>query len=262
MSDRNLNPSLGNPKIIGIIPARYASTRFPGKPLVDIAGKTMIQRVYEQASKAESLSKVVIATDDVRIADEVNRFGGEFIFTSTNHQSGTDRCAEVIEALPGYDIVINIQGDEPFIEPAQIELLASCFSEEKVQLATLIKSIQSQESVYNPNSPKVVIDVNGRAMYFSRSPIPFIRNGEPGVWAEKHQFYKHIGIYGYRTESLKAITKLPPSSLEIAESLEQLRWIENGFYIQTKVTDLETVAIDTPEDLLKLNKLLKALKLD
>jgi len=262
MNDRDLNPSLGNPRIIGIIPARYASTRFPGKPLVDIAGKTMIQRVYEQASKAESLSKVVVATDDVRIADEVKRFGGEFIFTSTNHQSGTDRCAEVIETLPGYDIVINIQGDEPFIEPAQIELLASCFTEEKVQLATLIKSIQSQESVYNPNSPKVVIDVNGRAMYFSRSPIPFIRNGEPGVWAEKHQFYKHIGIYGYRTESLKAITKLPPSSLEIAESLEQLRWIENGFYIQTKVTDLETVAIDTPEDLLKLNKLLKALKLE
>ncbi|RBQ03325.1 3-deoxy-manno-octulosonate cytidylyltransferase [Pedobacter miscanthi] len=255
MKDRNL-------KAIGIIPARYASTRFPGKPLVDIAGKSMIQRVYEQASKAKSLSKVVVATDDVRIADEVKRFGGEFVLTSSEHQSGTDRCAEVIEQLPGYDIVINIQGDEPFIEPAQIELLASCFSEEKVQLATLIKSIHSQESVYNPNSPKVVIDVNGRAMYFSRSPIPFIRNGEPGIWAEKHQFYKHIGIYGYRTESLKAITKLPPSSLEIAESLEQLRWIENGFYIQTKITDLETVAIDTPEDLLKLNNLLEALKLE
>jgi len=247
-------------KIIGIIPARYASTRFAGKPLVDIAGKTMIQRVYEQASKAKSLSKVVIATDDERIADEVKRFGGEFVFTASHHQSGTDRCAEVIEQLPGFNIVINIQGDEPFIEPAQIDLLASCFTEAKVELATLIKPIQSQESIYNPNSPKVVIDVNGRAMYFSRSPIPFIRNGEPGVWAEKHQFYKHIGIYGYRTEALKAITKLPPSSLEIAESLEQLRWIENGFYIQTKVTDLETVAIDTPEDLLKLNKLLKALK--
>ncbi|QDW24587.1 3-deoxy-manno-octulosonate cytidylyltransferase [Pedobacter sp. KBS0701] len=260
MIDKNLKSPLEDLRIIGIIPARYASTRFPGKPLVDIAGKTMIQRVYEQASKAKSLSKVVIATDDVRIADEVKRFGGELIFTSSDHQSGTDRCAEVIEQLPGFDIVINIQGDEPFIEPAQIELLTSCFTEEKVQLATLIKSIQSQESVYNPNSPKVVIDVNGRAMYFSRSPIPFIRNGEPGVWAEKHQFYKHIGIYGYRTESLKAITKLPPSSLEIAESLEQLRWIENGFYIQTKVTDLETVAIDTPEDLLKLNNLLDALK--
>ncbi|MCX3265217.1 3-deoxy-manno-octulosonate cytidylyltransferase [Pedobacter agri] len=247
---------------IGIIPARYASTRFPGKPLVDIAGKTMIQRVYEQASKAKSLSKVVVATDDERIADEVKRFGGEFVFTGSQHQSGTDRCAEVIEKLPDYEIVINIQGDEPFIEPAQIDLLASCFIEEKVQLATLIKPIQSQESIYNPNSPKVVIDINGRAMYFSRSPIPFIRNGEPGVWAEKHKFYKHIGIYGYRTESLKAITKLPPSALEIAESLEQLRWIENGFYIQTKVTDLETVAIDTPEDLLKLNKLLEALKLE
>ncbi|WP_316826977.1 3-deoxy-manno-octulosonate cytidylyltransferase [Pedobacter miscanthi] len=262
MTDKNLKPTLEDLKAIGIIPARYASTRFPGKPLVDIAGKSMIQRVYEQASKAKSLSKVVIATDDVRIADEVKRFGGEFVFTSPEHQSGTDRCAEVIENLPGFDIVINIQGDEPFIEPAQIELLVSCFTEEKVQLATLIKSIHSQESVYNPNSPKVVIDVNGRAMYFSRSPIPFIRNGEPGVWAEKHQFYKHIGIYGYRTESLKAITKLPPSSLEIAESLEQLRWIENGFYIQTKVTDLETVAIDTPEDLLKLNNLLEALKLE
>lgn len=245
---------------IGIIPARFASTRFPGKPLVDIAGKSMIQRVYEQALKAKSLSKVVIATDDERIADEVKRFGGEFVFTSSQHQSGTDRCAEVIAKIPGFDIVINIQGDEPFIEPSQIDLLASCFIEDKVQLATLIKPIQSQESIYNPNSPKVVIDVNGRAMYFSRSPIPFIRNGEPGVWAEKHQFYKHIGIYGYRTESLKEITKLPPSSLEIAESLEQLRWIENGFYIQTKVTDLETVAIDTPEDLLKLNNLLAALK--
>ncbi|MCX2494417.1 3-deoxy-manno-octulosonate cytidylyltransferase [Pedobacter sp. PF22-3] len=258
MIDKNLKSSPDDLRVIGIIPARYASTRFPGKPLVDIAGKTMIQRVYEQASKAKSLSKVVVATDDERIADEVTRFGGEFAYTAAHHQSGTDRCAEVIETLTGYDIVINIQGDEPFIEPAQIELLASCFTEEKVQLATLIKSIQSQESIYNPNSPKVVIDVNGRAMYFSRSPIPFIRNGEPGVWAEKHQFYQHIGIYGYRTEALKAITKLPPSSLEVAESLEQLRWIENGFYIQTKVTDLETVAIDTPEDLLKLNNLLEA----
>lgn len=253
MSNENL-------KAIGIIPARYASTRFPGKPLVDIAGKTMIQRVYEQALKAKSLSKVVVATDDERIAEEVKRFGGEFAFTASHHQSGTDRCAEVIEQIPGFDVVINVQGDEPFIEPAQIDLLASCFVADQVELATLIKPIQSQESIYNPNSPKVVIDVNGRAIYFSRSPIPFIRTGEPGVWAEKHQFYKHIGIYGYRTEALKSITRLPPSSLEIAESLEQLRWIENGFYIQTKVTDLETVAIDTPEDLLKLNKLLVALK--
>jgi len=262
MNDGNSKSPLGDLGVIGIIPARFASTRFPGKPLVDIAGKSMIQRVYEQASKATSLSKVVVATDDERIVEEVKKFGGEFVITASTHQSGTDRCAEVVEQLPGFDIVINIQGDEPFIEPAQIDLLTSCFVEEKVQLATLIKPIESQESIYNPNSPKVVIDANGRAMYFSRSPIPFIRNGEPGVWAEKHQFYKHIGIYGYRTASLMEITKLPPSSLEIAESLEQLRWIENGYYIQTKVTDLETVAIDTPEDLKKLNKLLKALKLE
>lgn len=254
--------SMSIPKIIGIIPARFASTRFPGKPLVDIAGKSMIQRVYEQASKAESLTKVVVATDDERIAEEVKKFGGDFVFTAPTHQSGTDRCAEVIEQMPDFDIVINIQGDEPFIEPAQIDLLASCFIEKKVQLATLIKSIESQESIYNPNSPKVVIDVNGRAIYFSRSPIPFIRNSEPGLWAEKHHFYKHIGIYGYRTDALKAITKLSPSSLEIAESLEQLRWIENGFYIQTKITNSETIAIDTPEDLVKLNKLLDALKLE
>ncbi|MCX2574415.1 3-deoxy-manno-octulosonate cytidylyltransferase [Pedobacter sandarakinus] len=247
-------------KVIGIIPARYASTRFPGKPLVDIAGKTMIQRVYEQAVKAKCLAKVVVATDDERIANDVQRFGGEFVLTAAHHQSGTDRCAEVMQHFTDFDVVVNIQGDEPFIEPDQIDLLASCFIEDKVQLATLIKPIHNQESVYNPNSPKVVIDVNGRAMYFSRSPIPFIRNGEPGVWAEKHQFYKHIGIYGYRTASLKEITKLPPSSLEIAESLEQLRWIENGYYIQTKVTNIETVAIDTPEDLVKLNKLIEALK--
>lgn len=245
------------PKIIGIIPARFASTRFPGKPLVDIAGKTMIQRVYEQASKAESLSTVVVATDDERIAEAVNRFGGKFVLTSDSHQSGTDRCAEVVNELPGFDVVINIQGDEPFIEPAQIDLLASCFTEEKVQLATLIKSITNSEDIYNTNSPKVVIDVNGRAIYFSRSPIPFIRNGAPDDWAAKHPFYKHIGIYGYRTAVLKEITKLPPSSLEIAESLEQLRWIENGYYIQTKITDLETIAIDTPEDLEKLNKQIK-----
>ncbi|WP_316799345.1 3-deoxy-manno-octulosonate cytidylyltransferase [Pedobacter frigidisoli] len=262
MSINQQESATSDSKIIGIIPARYASTRFPGKPLVDIAGKSMIQRVYEQASKARSLAKVVVATDDERIAEEVQRFGGDFVFTAAHHQSGTDRCAEVIEKLPDFDIVINIQGDEPFIEPAQIDLLASSFTDNKVELATLIKPIQSQESIYNPNSPKVVIDIHGRAMYFSRSPIPFIRSGEPGVWAEKHQFYKHIGIYGYRAEALKAITKLPPSSLEIAESLEQLRWIENGFYIQTKITDLETVAIDTPEDLVKLNKLLEALKLE
>ncbi len=233
--------------ILGIIPARYASTRFPGKPLVDIKGKTMIQRVYEQSMQA-NLNKVVVATDDERIADEVNRFGGEFVMTASTHQSGTDRCAEVIHHLSGYDVVINIQGDEPFIDPKQINLICDCFKDENVQLATLIKEIHSEEELFNPNIPKVVIGDQEQALYFSRHPIPYLRNK-----AHLHQFYKHIGIYGYKTSTLLEITKLHPSALELAESLEQLRWIENGYQIQTKLTDIETIAIDTPNDLLKIN---------
>jgi 3-deoxy-manno-octulosonate cytidylyltransferase (CMP-KDO synthetase) len=239
-------------KILGIIPARYASTRFPAKPLVDIGGKTMIQRVYEQALKC-NLDKVVVATDDERISAEVTRFGGEFVMTSPNHQSGTDRCAEVIEKLPGYDVVINIQGDEPFIDPKQVSLVASCFFNTEVKIATLIKAIHTEEELFNVNIPKVVVNSNQQAIYFSRHTIPFIRGAEKkDDWLKKHQFYKHIGIYGYQTETLLAITKLAPSSLELAESLEQLRWIENGYQIQTKVTDIETIAIDTPEDLKKI----------
>lgn len=238
-------------KILGIIPARYASTRFPGKPLVDIGGKTMIQRVYEQA-KLANLDHVVVATDDDRIAKEVERFGGEYILTGSHHQSGTDRCAEVAQQLPGFEVVINIQGDEPFIDPAQISLVASCFEKENVQLATLIKEIHNEEELFNPNLPKVVVNTAGEAIYFSRNPIPYIRNAEKENWAKSHQFYKHIGIYGYRTTTLFEITQLSPSSLELAESLEQLRWIENGYQVQTKVTTLETIAIDTPEDLQKI----------
>lgn len=239
-------------KIIGIIPARYASTRFPAKPLVDIGGKTMIQRVYEQALKC-NLAKVVVATDDERISAEVTRFGGEFLMTSTDHQSGTDRCAEVALKLPGYDVVINIQGDEPFIDPKQVSLIASCFLDPNVKLATLIKAIHTEEELFNSNIPKVVVNSNQQAIYFSRQTIPFIRGVEKnGDWLKAHQFYKHIGIYGYQTETLLAITKLAPSTLELAENLEQLRWIENGYQIQTKVTDIETVAIDTPDDLKKI----------
>lgn len=238
-------------KILGIIPARYASTRFPGKPLVDINGKTMIRRVYEQALKA-NLHKVVVATDDERIASEVKSFGGDFILTSDLHQSGTDRCAEVASILTGYDVVINIQGDEPFIDPEQISLLVSCFLDEKVQLATLIKEIKDNSELFNTNIPKVVINSNLQAIYFSRNPIPFIRNAEQENWKDHHQFYKHIGIYGYKTATLLNITQLSPSSLELAESLEQLRWLENGYQIQTKVTAIETIAIDTPEDLQKI----------
>ncbi|MES2419154.1 MAG: 3-deoxy-manno-octulosonate cytidylyltransferase [Bacteroidota bacterium] len=238
--------------ILGVIPARFASTRFPGKPLADIGGKTMIRRVYEQTLLA-NLAKVVVATDDERIAAEVSRFGGEFVITASTHQSGTDRCAEVAAHFPNFEIIINIQGDEPFIDPLQIDLLTSCFEDKQVQLATLIKEIHQEEELFNPNLPKVIINQQQQAIYFSRHPIPYLRNTIKEDWLKTHQFYKHIGIYGYRAATLLAITQLEPSSLEIAESLEQLRWIENGYAIQTKLTDIETIAIDSPEDLLKIN---------
>ncbi len=234
--------------VLGIIPARYASTRFPGKSLIDIQGKSMIQRVYEQALKAETLNKVVVATDDERIAQAVSEFGGEYVMTG-NHQSGTDRCAEVAQHLPNFDIVINIQGDEPFIDPKQIDLLVSCFNQAHVRLATLIKKINTGEELFNNNIPKVVINNKQEAIYFSRHPIPYLRNAEKDHWLNVHQFYKHIGIYGYTAATLSEITTLSPSTLEIAESLEQLRWIENGFTIQTQLTGIETIAIDTPDDL-------------
>jgi 3-deoxy-manno-octulosonate cytidylyltransferase (CMP-KDO synthetase) len=239
-------------KTIGIIPSRYASTRFPGKPLVQIAGKSMIRRVYEQAAKSKSLDEVVVATDDQRIVDEVISFGGKFVLTDSKHQSGTDRCAEVITKLPHFDTIINIQGDEPFIDPEQIDLLAGCFENNEVQLATLIKGITSEEELFNTNIPKVVLNAFEEAVYFSRQTIPFLRNTAPKDWLGTHQFYKHIGIYGYSHKALLAITKLAPSILELAENLEQLRWLENGYKIKTKITSLETLAIDTPDDLNKL----------
>jgi 3-deoxy-manno-octulosonate cytidylyltransferase (CMP-KDO synthetase) len=239
-------------KILGIIPARYASTRFPAKPLVDIAGKTMIQRVYEQAKKCD-LDYVVVATDDERIASVVRDFNGEVVMTDTQHQSGTDRCAEVALLFPEYDIIINIQGDEPFIDPAQIALVKSCFTDQTIKLATLIKEIHQEEELFNPNIPKVIINSNQEAIYFSRHPIPYLRGAvEPADWVSKHQFYKHIGIYGYTRQTLLEIKNLAPSALELAESLEQLRWLENGYQIKTKVTGIETIAIDTPEDLQKI----------
>jgi 3-deoxy-manno-octulosonate cytidylyltransferase (CMP-KDO synthetase) len=239
-------------KILGIIPARYASTRFPGKPLVEINGKSMIQRVYEQASKCKKLDKVIVATDDVRISDEVSRFGGNFQFTGTSHQSGTDRCAEAAAMHNGYDIIINIQGDEPFIDPEQIDLLISCFDDTEVRLATLIKEIHTEAELFNQNQPKVVINAKKEAVYFSRETIPFLRGVDRASWLDAHQYYKHIGIYGYSRDTLLEITRLAPSTLEKAESLEQLRWVENGFTIQTALTSFETIAIDTPEDLKKI----------
>jgi 3-deoxy-manno-octulosonate cytidylyltransferase (CMP-KDO synthetase) len=241
-------------KVLGIIPARYASTRFPGKPLVDIGGKSMIQRVYEQAKKCSALSEVVVATDDERIFNHVQQFGGKAVMTADNHQSGTDRCAEVAQKHPEYNIIINIQGDEPFIDPEQIARVVSCFGDADTQLATLIKMINTTEELYNFSSPKVIINKLSEAIYFSRAAIPHVRGEEPQRWLYHNTYYKHIGIYGYRADILQQVTKLPVSSLEKAESLEQLRWIENGYRIKVAETNLETSAIDTPEDLEKLVK--------
>lgn len=241
-------------KIIGIIPARYTSSRFPGKPLADIFGKSMIQRVYEQASKSPKLSSVMVATDDQRIFDHVTGFGGEVVMTSSLHQSGTSRCQEVVVKLndTSTEVVINIQGDEPFIDPRQIDQLAEMFSDKNIGIATLIKKIQTSDELFNPNVVKAVKGADGRAIYFSRSPIPYIRGADQTEWLEKGIFFKHIGIYAYRAEVLHKIVKLAPSPLEIAESLEQLRWIENGLTIYTSETDFEGFAVDTPEDLAKI----------
>lgn len=244
-------------KILGIIPARYQSSRFPGKPLIDISGKSMIQRVYEQCLKSSKLDKIVIATDDQLILDHVHSFGAEAIMTSTQHASGTDRCGEVAANFPDFDVLINIQGDEPMIDPSQIDLLCSCFDKINTQIATLVKIINSQEELYNENTPKVILNRNLEAVYFSRQTIPFLRGKESNSWLKNHTFFKHIGIYGYRKQTLTEIIKLPMSSLELAESLEQLRWIENGYSIQTAITAMESQAIDTPADLKKLLAILK-----
>ena len=240
-------------KIIGIIPSRFDSTRFPGKPLVDIRGKSMIERVYEQAKKAKSLAEVIVATDDERIFKHVKSFGGKVIMTSSTHESGTERCAEVIQKMnKQYDVVINIQGDEPFIEPEQINQLSWCFEDAKTDIATLVKKIDTQEDLFNPNRPKVVIDENDFAKMFSRNTIPHLENVAKENWLNKHIFYKHIGIYGYRTAVLKKISQLLPSQLEKKEKLEQLRWLENGYAIKVAITSHESIAIDTPDDLEKI----------
>lgn len=235
-------------KFIGLIPARYASTRFPGKPLALLGGKPVIQRVYEQVTSV--LDDACVATDDERIYNCVKEFGGKVVMTRTDHKSGTDRIEEAIEKIGGdYEVIVNIQGDEPFIQRSQIETVCSCFDDEETQIATLGKPFTSMDAVANPNSPKIVVDNNNFAMYFSRSIIPFVRGKEQTEWLDHYPFLKHLGIYAYRREVLRKITQLPQSSLEIAESLEQLRWLQNGFKIKVGLTDIETVGIDTPEDL-------------
>jgi 3-deoxy-manno-octulosonate cytidylyltransferase (CMP-KDO synthetase) len=238
--------------VLGIIPARFSSTRFPGKPLVMIQGKSMIQRVYEQAIGSEQLALAVVATDDQRIFDHVVAFGGKVVMTSTDHVSGTDRCAEVARLYPEMSFVLNIQGDEPFIMPEQIDLLAkTLIANEQCSIATLAKKIEQPNALFNINIVKVVFSKQREAIYFSRHPIPFIRDAAPDDWLARHDYFKHIGLYGFRREALLSLAQLQPSALEKAESLEQLRWMENGFKIGIGITEMETIGVDTPEDLLK-----------
>ena len=244
-------------KFIGIIPARYASTRFPGKPLALLGGKPVIQHVYEKV--AAVLEAAYVATDDESIYDVVKSFGGQVVMTRTDHKSGTDRIEEAIEKIGGeWDVVVNVQGDEPFVAKSQLDTICHCFDDPTTQIATLGKPFESMETVQNPNSPKIVVDNMGFAMYFSRSVIPYVRGKEMSSWLTHYPFLKHLGIYAYRKDVLRQVTQLPQSSLEIAESLEQLRWLQNGFKIKVGTTDVETVGIDTPQDLERAEEFLKA----
>jgi len=244
-------------KFIGVIPARYASTRFPGKPLVSIDGISMIKRVYQRVEMAGVVSHIVVATDDHRIFDHVSEFGN-VVLTSPHHPSGTDRCFEAITALDeklslsSKDVIVNIQGDEPFIEPAQIKELCGCFENPDVHVATLKKRITDQNALFDENIVKVITDIEDRAIYFSRFPLPYFRGVSKDAWLQQGNFYKHIGIYAYRYEALARISSLQQTQLEKAESLEQLRWLENGLNIQVKETQFESFGIDTPEDINRL----------
>jgi len=245
---------------IGIIPARYASTRFPAKPLALLGGRTVIERVYRQVDGV--LDAAVVATDDQRIYDVVESFGGRAVMTSVHHKSGTDRVWEAYEHIgEEFDVVVNIQGDEPFIQPSQLHAIQHCFDNEDTQIATLVKPFTPQDgldALENPNSPKVVVDDNGLALYFSRSVIPYLRGVDRSEWLSTHTFYKHIGLYAYRPDVLRQLTALPQSPLELAESLEQLRWLQAGYHIQVGVSQVETIGIDTPEDLARAEEFLKA----
>ncbi|MGN6476100.1 MAG: 3-deoxy-manno-octulosonate cytidylyltransferase [Flavipsychrobacter sp.] len=243
--------------IVGIIPARYASTRFPGKPLTDIRGKSMIQRVYEQASKSSSLDKVVVATDDERIKEHVLAFGGNVVITAEDHPSGTDRCWDALQQIEGkYDYVINIQGDEPFIDPSQIDTLAAVLIDGITELATLIIPVDNHEVLFDMGEVKVVLNDNMEGMYFSRMVIPYIKGVPQENWHQHHDYYRHVGMYAYRTDVLEKLTALPVSTLEKAESLEQLRWLQKGFKIKCAITQFDSHCIDTPEDVEKVLRLM------
>lgn len=248
-------------KFIGLIPARYASTRFPGKPLVLLGGMTVVERVYRRVS--EVFDEVYVCTDDQRILDAVHSFGGRAVMTRADHRSGTDRCYEAFQRIGSdADVVVNIQGDEPFIHSSQLLALQECFSDPTTQIATLVKPFTLQdglEALENPNSPKVVVDAQMHALYFSRNVIPYLRGIDKQEWLQRHTFYKHIGLYGYRAPVLSEITSLPQGNLEKMESLEQLRWLENGYTIKVGITQVETIGIDTPEDLQRAESYLRSL---
>lgn len=242
-------------KFIAIIPARYASTRFPGKPLAVLGGKTVIQRVYEQAVSV--LPEAWVATDDERIFQAVEAFGGRAVMTRSDHRSGTDRIEEAAQKIgTDADVIINIQGDEPFVQASQLNTLMQLFDNADTQIGTLGKRFENMEAVANQNSPKIVCDKDGFALYFSRSIIPFVRGQEQALWLEHYPYLKHLGIYAYRREVLHEVTQLPPAPLEVAESLEQLRWLYNGYRIRVGLTDVETVGIDTPDDLKRAEEFL------
>ncbi len=247
-------------EILGLIPARYGSTRFPGKPLADIMGKPMIWRVYEQAGKY--LKHIWVATDDERIKEAIEGLGGNVVMTNADHMSGTDRCAEALSRVEEesgihFDVVINIQGDEPFVDHIHLNSLAACFENPDNQIATLVKPFGVREDIFNENKPKVVLNNNKEALYFSRHPIPFLRDAPRSEWVRKHTYFKHLGLYAYRSDILKEITKIPQSLLEKAESLEQNRWLENGYRIQVAITESESISVDTPGDLARAVKYYK-----
>ena len=241
-------------KVVGIIPSRYSSVRFPGKPLVNILGKSMIQRVYEQCAKSSQLADIIVATDDDRIYNHVISFGGKAVITSKTHETGTERCNEAIKKLKEqYDIIVNIQGDEPFINPEQIAQVANCFLDESTAIATLAKQIKTDDELLDENTVKVVFDENNFALNFSRFPIPEPKSFDSEKWFLNNKFYKHIGLYAYRTEVLQEICKLEQSEREVTEKLEQLRWLENGYKIKVGITEFESQSVDVPKDIEKLN---------
>lgn len=245
-------------KVLAVIPSRYASTRYPGKPLQKIGGKSMVQRVYEQVSKATRIDKAIVATDDERIFSHIQDFGGEVMMTAEHHQNGTERCAEIIETLyDDFDVVLNIQGDEPFILPEQVDQLAGCFEDETTDIATLIKQTESHEQLFSPNTAKVIFNSDFKALYFSRQAIPHLRGIPQNEWIARKVHYLHVGVYGYRKDVLRDIVKLPLSALESLEMLEQLRWLENGYTISVRQTDYQSISVDTPEDLAAAEKFLQ-----